>query len=247
MNVLALSRFYSRVRLGVCQGTLLTIADELCISNDFGVLGRIETLRSIFTEATVEAVPPFNKGDLDTLRSFRFIEVPDDPLLEGDLQSEESEKLEFKSTLCCDLGRLRATSKAEVSDAVTNSSLKSVAAFLNASGGRLIVGVEDDRTICGIDEDFRIAKTSSLDKWQLVFRDLITTRFHEGATIGDYVRINALHYKNKTVAIITIVPRPKLSFLKIGADFQLFVRRGNRTESVPITEIETFLVRRLQR
>jgi Putative DNA-binding domain len=59
----------------------------------------------------------------------------------------ESGKLEFKSTLRWDM------KAGKTNPAVERASLKTICAFLNATGGTLLIGVRDDGSIEGIESD----------------------------------------------------------------------------------------------
>ena len=64
------------------------------------------------------------------------------------LKQQESQTLEFKSSLRWDLRTDRMNERV-----VTHAVLKTIAAFLNTEGGDLLIGVADDRTVIGIDSD----------------------------------------------------------------------------------------------
>jgi hypothetical protein len=92
--------------------------------------------------------------------------------LEEALKVGESRTIEFKSTFQWDLRRNQYVEERRL------DTLKSIAGFLNASGGTLFIGVSEDTdppTIRGLDEDLRRAGNSK-DKLQRALRDLITTR-----------------------------------------------------------------------
>lgn len=89
----------------------------------------------------------------------------------------ESPKLEFKSTLRVDL----KTSKPE--KFIEHSVLKTLAAFLNSDGGTLLIGIEDNKNILGLEHDFNsFSKPDKLDEFQKHFDNLIHrslgNRFH---------------------------------------------------------------------
>ena len=64
------------------------------------------------------------------------------------LKLQESKTLEFKSSLRWNLQEDRKDDRH-----VTHAALKTVAAFLNTEGGDLLIGVDDDRKVLGIDHD----------------------------------------------------------------------------------------------
>lgn len=77
------------------------------------------------------------------------------------LDQEESEALEFKSTLRADLKAGGAASKD-----VEHSALKTIGAFANSGGGLLVVGRADDRTVIGLEPDLNLLYDGSLDAWE---------------------------------------------------------------------------------
>ena len=64
------------------------------------------------------------------------------------LKLQESKTLEFKSSLRWSLKEDRKDDRH-----VTHAALKTIAAFLNTDGGDLLIGVDDDRKVLGIDHD----------------------------------------------------------------------------------------------
>ena len=62
----------------------------------------------------------------------------------------DSVTLEFKSTLQWDVIH------DQMNNNLRHSSLKTISAFLNTEGGTLIIGVEDDGTIFGLDNDLKL-------------------------------------------------------------------------------------------
>jgi hypothetical protein len=113
------------------------------------------------------------------------------------IQKGESPFVEFKSTLRVDL----KTNKPE--KFIEHSVIKTLAAFLNSEGGALIIGVEDNKNIMGLEVDFNsFSKPDKLDEFQKHFDNLISktlgNRFHH------YLRIEFPEIEDKTVCVITV-------------------------------------------
>ena len=79
----------------------------------------------------------------------------------------ESYILEFKSTFQWDVVT------GEQNKALRLSSLKTIAAFLNSQGGTLLIGVENDGSIFGMDRDLALAKNSR-DSFEQLMVSLVT-------------------------------------------------------------------------
>ena len=84
------------------------------------------------------------------------------------LESGESRVVEFKST-----GRKNMHSGQKDPD-IEWAVVKSIAGFMNSHGGTLLVGVADDGTVVGIEQDFPFLKAPDTDRWELWLTDLIS-------------------------------------------------------------------------
>ena len=83
----------------------------------------------------------------------------------------ESSRLEFKSSLRWDYYESKANKKLE------EVILKSIAAFSNAKGGVLIIGVKDDGQILGLERDYSTLKQPNKDQFELHLRSLIMSGY----------------------------------------------------------------------
>ena len=82
------------------------------------------------------------------------------------IASGESEKLEFKSTITTNI------QTGENDKRMEKAVLKTIVAFLNTTGGILMIGVSDDGSIYGVDEK----EFDSRDKMNLHFTHMISSR-----------------------------------------------------------------------
>ncbi|MEJ2594132.1 MAG: ATP-binding protein [bacterium] len=87
------------------------------------------------------------------------------------IRQGESEKLEFKSSVRWDYRQEIVNRDLE---AVI---LKSIAAFANAKGGILIIGIRDDLTVLGLEPDFKSLKKQDVDYFELHLRTLVNNQF----------------------------------------------------------------------
>lgn len=95
--------------------------------------------------------------------------------IEALIATGESKVVEFKST-----GRLNIHT-GDKDPNVEWSIIKSVAGFMNASGGTLLVGVTDSGEIRGIEADYPFLKKADPDGWGLWFTDAMTTALGRAA------------------------------------------------------------------
>jgi len=130
----------------------------------------------------------------------------------------EGPEVEFKSTLRWDL-RLETNSRD-----VTDSVVKTVAAFLNTSGGTLLIGVSDDRTVVGLEHD----QFESDDAFLRHFYTMLTNAL--GATVAPFVDAQIAPTPGGNVCLVEVrrSPEPVLCQLRKTLD-AFFVRTGPAT------------------
>lgn len=123
----------------------------------------------------------------------------------------ETSKIEFKSSLL--------NSNGKISDKL----ICGLAAIANTSGGNMLIGVTDDREVCGIEPDLEKYKTR--DKWLKALFDKIDSDI--GTSFHKYFRARFVDYQDKTLCQIEVTKPPKKVFCK-----KIFYQRqGNQTVS----------------
>jgi len=144
------------------------------------------------------------------------------------LASDESARLEFKSSLRVPLGPPPPGSKKtakEIERDLELEVLKTLAAFLNTDGGTLIVGVADDGTVVGIEVDFPRVKESR-DGWRRTFDNLVSRDL--GTEVLKCIDLQLEPWQGHTIAVIRCSPRKEPTWI---AD-DLYVRRTASTENL---------------
>ncbi len=139
----------------------------------------------------------------------------------------ESKVLEFKAT-----GR-KNLHTGERDHKIEFAVLKSLAGFANASGGTLLVGVNDDGSVCGIEEDLPLLRKGDLDGWGLWLTDAVSNAL--GAASAAELDLRFCSIDDRIVAVIDIGPAANPVFAKDGKgnDAALFmVRSGNSTREL---------------
>lgn len=108
--------------------------------------------------------------------------------------------------------------------------LKSVAGFMNAEGGALLVGVDDDGNAVGLEGDLSLVKRGDHDRYILWIVDLLSDRL--GRAEATNVAIDFETFDGLDVCRLDVHPARQPVFVRGGrgertADF--FVRIGNST------------------
>lgn len=133
---------------------------------------KLEELESVIKNLKQELVLHPNQGKT-VLGKFESMMKPlkevtaEDEILEL-CKRGEGKKIEFKETFEKDISDKNIPSKT-----LKRESIKQIAAFINTEGGTLLIGVNDDGEIKGIEEDIFKSRDSYLLKFKDGFRDEI--------------------------------------------------------------------------
>ncbi len=155
----------------------------------------------------------------------------DDDLLKM-ISAGEGNKLEFKSTLRTNL----KTGKTD--KAIELAWLKSVAAFMNSEGGTLLIGVNDDSGIVGIEAD----GFESDDKCGLHVKNLLNQ--HIGAEFSRYIDCDLKTIYGKTIVVITCEKVTDPVFLAAGKNEDFFIRSGPSSIRLSMSKMVKYLQQR---
>ena len=131
------------------------------------------------------------------------------------IASGESEKLEFKSTITTNI------TTGENDKRMEKAILKTIVAFLNTSGGILMIGVSDDGSIYGVDED----EFPSRDKMNLHLTNMISSKI--GDEFFPYISFRLIDMDDgKAIIRVDCARCKKPVFLKEGKEEEFYVRSG---------------------
>lgn len=148
------------------------------------------------------------------------------------IKGGETGSVEFKSTLRINLH----TGKPD--DKIQMSALKTIAGFLNAKGGSLLIGVADDGTVLGLQHD----GFPSEDKMGLHLVNLMKDRV--GDLFLPYVHPHFEDQDGDRVLKILCEPGPKPAFVSDGQQQRFFVRGGNATTELAGNSIVDYVKQR---
>lgn len=137
----------------------------------------------------------------------------------------ESAHLEFKSTLRWNI----ATEHKD--KAIEHSVLKTVVAYLNTEGGTLLVGVQDDGSILGIELD----QFENEDKYLLHFANLVTNKI--GRHYVDNIRWELKPVGEKKILRVDCKPSSSPVFLKENGVEEFYIRNGPSTVLLSTSEV----------
>jgi hypothetical protein len=147
----------------------------------------------------------------------------------------EGAMIEFKSSLRVNLQTQKKDP--EIEKAV----LKTLAAFLNARGGTLLVGVDDSGKPLGVQAD----GFSSEDRMQLFLGELIKTRL--GAPAAIYIHPRFESFDGARLMVVECAPAQAPVYVKDGANERFYIRNGASTLDLSGPESIKYWNERFQR
>ncbi len=136
------------------------------------------------------------------------------------IKSGENNTVEFKSTLRVNLHT------GEKDKRIEHAVMKTICAFLNAEGGILFVGVDDDEKILGLEKD----NFANNDKFQLHFTNLFNQ--HVGEQFTSSIQSEIINIDDRQVFRIDCFSSDVPVFLREGQKEEFFIRAGAATQKL---------------
>ena len=146
------------------------------------------------------------------------------------IRDGETEYVEFKSSLRWDYREKK------INKILEYVILKSIAAFANAKGGTLFIGVSDELEILGLQPDFNTLKKQDADYFELHARKLINNEY--GIAFSNENLLMSFNIiDDKTICVIQISPSETPVFIKSksklgGMVEKFYVRSGNASQEI---------------
>lgn len=149
------------------------------------------------------------------------------------LENEESEYLEFKSSLRWDYVT------GNINKGLEKTIVRSIASLLNSNGGTLLIGVNDEKKVLGITRDLLTLKKKNIDGFFQHLISLIST--HIGAEYTSFVQIQFEAIENETVCILKVTRSPNPVFTKEGESRLFYIRSGNSSRELNSQEVYHYI------
>jgi hypothetical protein len=173
---------------------------------------------------------PWRARDFDLLAGF---DVAQTPTIQELIAQGESVEREFKSTARWDAKQGQPNKEME------KIILKTVAAFLNSyNGGTLLIGVADDGTICGFEDDYRVfSKPEERDRdgYELWLVRHLLNAF--GRDVTGSIRVTFHQVDGRDVCKVSVLPAPEPAFVEEkGKEPVFYVRTGNASNPLSVRD-----------
>ncbi len=160
--------------------------------------------------------------------------LPSDERMRYYIKLGEGSGVEFKSTVRTNLKTGKQGKEIEF------AWLKAVVAFLNSNGGALLLGVNDDGDITGIEPD----NFESRDKCQLHLKNLIN--HHIGAEFSSFINIVPVDVEGKTVVMLECYPSREPVFMRIGKNEEFYIRSGPSSMKLSPSKMIIYVLQKMK-
>ncbi|WP_370500599.1 DUF262 domain-containing protein [Mycolicibacterium sp. jd] len=156
--------------------------------------------------------------------------APHDATIDDLIAAGESQTTEFKSTARWNLHSKQADPKME------HVIVKTVCGFLNAEGGTLLIGVDDEGGVVGLQADFdTLGSKGNVDGYELFLRQLLDANLTVATAAT--VRISFETKGEQKVCVVSVAASGKPVFAKPakgsgGNAEEFWVRTGNATKQL---------------
>jgi len=145
----------------------------------------------------------------------------------------ETNKVELKSSLIWDY-KTKQPNKKMIGTIV----VKTISSFMNSEGGVVLIGVDDDKTILGLDNDVTQLK-GGIDEFELHFTNLINS--YLGKVFRTFADLRFEKVDDKEIAIIVVKKSPHPVYLKHEGKTEFYIRAGNSSQPLDISESNDYI------
>ena len=164
--------------------------------------------------------------------------------LEELIQSGEHSFLEFKSTMRWNVRETKVDKKME------EVILKTISAFSNAQGGKLLIGVTDSGEILGLQDDYNSLKEANKDYFEIHLNNLINSAFGKDFALR-FIQVHFPVIDEEEICVINIeagnAPMYVDTITRSGPkQKKFFVRSGNTSQDLDINEATAYIRNRFK-
>ena len=148
------------------------------------------------------------------------------------INKRENANTEFKSSIRWDyeLGQKNRD--------LEKSILKTIVAFLNTKGGKLIIGVNDEGEFIGIEKEILTLDHRDVDGYEQLIMNLIDV--YIGSEQSVYITTSFLR-KGYTIAIISVAKSPIPAYLESNSTQEFYIRAGNTTRKLDGRQLQNYI------
>ena len=154
---------------------------------------------------------------------------------------DESQNLEFKSSVWYpyEPPKNLTLSPSEITKEINEATIKTISGFLNSEGGTLLIGLNDDNEILGLNRDLKASGTKDMDNYELRLVRLLSDKCGR-ANIAEFVRVTFCSIGENQICRLDVRPSTTPVFTE---NEKFYVRVGNATNSLFPSEMYDYCIR----
>jgi len=145
----------------------------------------------------------------------------------------ENNYLEFKQGLRWD------PKQQTINKGLEKTAMKSIASFLNADGGKFIIGVADDKTIYGLEQDYKTLPRQDRDGFENHFNHIFQSML--GPRFRQFVKVSFEKIDGRDICVVEVKPSDSQVYLKSNNAEEFFIRTGNTTSALTMSEAQDYI------
>jgi membrane protein YdbS with pleckstrin-like domain len=145
----------------------------------------------------------------------------------------EGQYIEYKSSFSWDYRRQ------SINRDLNKAVMKNIVAYMNTTGGVILIGVADDGEILGLEIEFKTLRKSDADGFENTFN--MTFNKMVGVEYSNYVRVDFAEFDGKTVCRVVALPAPEPVFLKNKNDEEFYIRTGNSSQPLSMSQAVKYI------
>ncbi len=158
------------------------------------------------------------------------------------IQAGENHSVEFKTTLRYDV-KTGSTNKT-----LEQVVIKTIAAFSNGQGGTLIMGVNDDMEVVGLENDYNTFKDATKDDFELHLRNLINKAYGIKFTATN-LNVTFPEIEDKKICVVEIKSGGEPLYTMVtdkngGKSEKFYLRSGNSSQELKLSEVSSYISER---
>jgi len=160
------------------------------------------------------------------------------------IESGEHSFLEFKSTMRWNVREVKSDKKME------EIIIKTISAFSNAQGGKLLIGVSDSGETLGLQDDYNSLREANKDYFEIHLNNLINAAFGKDFAPGA-IQIQFPIVDENEICMVDIEPGKSPLYLDVTSKSgikqrKFFVRSGNSSQDLNIDEAASYIQSRFK-
>jgi hypothetical protein len=149
------------------------------------------------------------------------------------IQTGEHEQLEFKTSMRWDAKR------GQINRELERSVMKTIAAFMNSKGGSLVIGVDDKQGIVGLRPDLNSLNKKDHDGFENHFNNVFNAML--GPEFRRHVQLSFHEIGREHVCLVSVEQANQPVYLKTDTGEDFFIRTGNATTPLKVSQVASYI------